>query len=328
MTRRPPSFRGYGAGVAETQQRRPTLSDVQAWLNREPSLEELCDRYPEDWDRVRRRILTASEGGSDGMRALIATQERRPSPGRDHQSPASARIAELVQRRMIHEALRSMSDRRESGVAEGAIRFGKWSGRLLQSVLLRGGLDRKPVRLAAYRIAWALAPQRDRLMPLARSRGIYCFYSRRFVRELARLIAGREAHEIAAGDGTLTRFLLDAGATVRASDDHSWARRIDYPDLVERSDARTALRKHSPRVVICSWPPAGNAFERAVFDSESVETYVVVTSADEREAGAWDMYRSQTTFEMTDDRALRRLVLPEGRNRVLVFTRRTASSRR
>jgi hypothetical protein len=76
--------------------------------------------------------------------------------------------------------------------------------------------------------------------------------------------------------------------------------------------------------VICSWPPAGNAFERAVFATPSVETYIVLTSSDEREAGDWDSYRSQTGFDRGDGPTLSRLVLPEGRNRVLIFTRRAA----
>ena len=48
-------------------------------------------------------------------------------------------------------------------------------------------------------------------MPLVQPQGIYCFFSGAFVRELAKLIGDRPALEIAAGDGTLSRFLAARG---------------------------------------------------------------------------------------------------------------------
>jgi hypothetical protein len=223
---------------------------------------------------------------------------------------------------MVVEALRGVSDRVESGVEEGDIRFRRFDGLVLQRVLFARGLVRKPVRLAQFRVAWFLSRQRNRLMPLVRPKGIYCFYSARAVAGLARTIGGRRAVEIGAGDGTLTRFLRQRSVPIVATDDFSWSRSIDYPGDVERADARTALRTHEPQVVLCCWPPAGNRFEEAVFRTPSVQTYVVITSRDEREAGAWDAYRQQRGFTMEEDQALGRLVLPPGRNRVLVFTRR------
>ena len=164
-------------------------------------------------------------------------------------------------------------------------------------------------------------------MPLVRPKGIYCFYSSALVTRLAALVAGRPCLEIAAGDGTLSRFLGERGVEVTATDDHSWEHAIRFPEHVVRQDARAALRAHSPQVVLCSWPPPGNTFERAVFATPSVQLYVVVGS-NEHGSGNWADYRAQQDFEMVHDREMSRLVVPhEQDNIVLVFRRRTDAQR-
>ncbi len=102
-----------------------------------------------------------------------------------------------------------------------------------------------------FRLTWPRLTQRDRLMPLVQPQGIYCFFSGAFVRELARLIGDAPALEIAAGDGTLTRFLRARGTQIRATDDYSWSA-VAFPDDVERLDARSALREYGPRVVVAA----------------------------------------------------------------------------
>ena len=297
-------------------------ADDLEWLRRDRDLDELQQRFPQEWERARSRLLTASGAGRRGYDRLMAELRPAPQGPRDRAPSKAQQVSALVQRRMVRLALQSASDRSESGVAEGAIRFRRFDGALLQRVLFAGGLVRKPVRLPVFRVAWRLAAQRDRLLPLVRPQGIYCFYSAAFVRRLVRMTAGSRAVEIGAGDGTLSRFLQVKGAEVTATDDHSWSDRIDFPSWVEQADAETALRRHEPDFVLCSWPPAGNDFEAAVFRTPSVRTYVAVVSADPREAGNEAAYREQTAFTMKEDPALSRLVLPPGRNRVLVFTRR------
>jgi hypothetical protein len=153
--------------------------------------------------------------------------------------------------------------------------------------------------------------QKRFLMPLVEPRGIYCFHSGALVRRLAELIGDRPAVEIAAGDGTLARFLRDAGADVVATDDFSWRQTAPRTDgAVVRQDARAALRERAPQVVLCSWPPAGNPFERDVFTTPSVQTYVVIASRSEFAAGNWADYRAQEAFTLAEDPELSRLVLP------------------
>jgi hypothetical protein len=177
--------------------------------------------------------------------------------------------------------------------------------------------------MAAFRWVWPLVSQRRILMPLVQPRGIYCFYSRELILALADLIGERSCLEIAAGDGTLTRFLNAAGTSVHATDDRSWSHAVAYPAGVEALDATSALGRRRPPVVLCSFPPPGNTFERTVFQTPSVETYVVVTTRHRFAAGDWDAYAGQTAFDLSDDLRLSRLVLPpEIDPAVLVFRRK------
>ena len=128
--------------------------------------------------------------------------------------------------------------------------------------------------------------------------------------------------EIAAGDGTLSRFLADAGVRVIATDDHSWSD-VCFPEAVIHQDAKAALKTREPQVVLCSWPPANNDFERAVFRTRSVELYIVIGSRHRFAAGNWAVYEEQTAFEFAEDPELSRLVLPpELEAAVYVFRRR------
>lgn len=292
-------------------------------MSADRTLEELQHRFPDEWRIVRAQLLALEKDGRLALQRLLVDSARSPSDARDRALAMPQRVTQLAQRRMLEQSLQSFNDRRESGVKTGTIRFGRWNAALLQRVLFAQGLVRKPVRLPLFRIAWRLAPQRRRLMPLVRRRGIYCFYSAALIRRLAQLTGPRAAIELGAGDGTLTRFLQEAGVDVTATDDHSWATVIDYPSWVKRLDARAALRKYAPQVVLCSWPPPGNTFERAVFETRSVQTYIVITSADPREAGNWSTYDEQTDFQRVEVPQLARLVLPPRRNDVLIFQRRS-----
>jgi hypothetical protein len=134
--------------------------------------------------------------------------------------------------------------------------------------------------------------------------------------------------EIVAGDGTLARFLVDAGAPVLATDDHSRRQRVWSADdaAVERLGVVAALRRHRPQVVICSWPPPGNTFEAHVFRTPSVELYVLLTSRHEFAAGNWDVYRSQTGFTFEEAPRLSRLLVPpEAGGAVYLFHRKGGS---
>lgn len=232
------------------------------------------------------------------------------------------RVSAEAKRQMTVHLLKQAVLRSSTGVTEGRVRFNLANGFIAQKLLFRRGFERKPVNLWLFKLIWPLLGQRRLLMPLVQPKGIWCFYSTPLVSELAGIIGGRSCLEIAAGDGTLSRFLTDAGVQITATDDYSWSDIIHFPEAVVRKDARTALRQHQPEVVICSWPPAGNSFEQHVFTTPSVQQYIVIASASEHSAGDWDAYRRQTTFELVKDDRLGRSVLPpEVEYAVYVFTR-------
>jgi hypothetical protein len=300
--------------------RRPAAQD-RAWLESDPPPAAIRERFPDEWARVRRELAQVVDGGDVEAIKAYALRVARPPRVRD----ADEAVRAMARQRLAADALKQMGVAAATGVSEGRVRFGLLSGWLTQRLLFhRGGLERKPVSLPWFRAVWPLVRQKRFLMPLVEPRGIYCFYSAALVRRLAELIGDRPCVEIAAGDGTLARFLRDAGADVLATDDFSWRQTAAQAGGdVERQDARAALRERAPRVVLCSWPPAGNAFERHVFSTPSVETYIMIGSRSEFAAGNWDDYRAQESFAFAEQPELSRLVLPpEIEPAVYVFRRR------
>ena len=273
--------------------RRPILRAVA-----QASLKEMRETHPEDWQAVQRELRgVVNSGDPDKLKSYV----QRVSRG----------DADDVRTAMAAEALRKLCVSAATGVTKGKVRFNLVNGWLAQKLLFKGkGLDRKPVSLFWFGMVWPLLSQKSFLMPLVEPKGIYCFYSRRLVKELAKLIGDRRTLEIAAGDGTLSRFLAAEGVDVIATDDHSWKHSIDFPDDVQPMDAVTALRDHQPQVVLCSWPPAGNRFEEHVFATPSVELYIVIASQHAFASGNWDAYERQSDFTYEQDDTLSRLVLP------------------
>jgi hypothetical protein len=304
---------------AMTSRPRPAAQQ-RAWLAGDPPLAQVREQFPAEWAQVQRELAQVVDAGDVEAIKAYASRVARPARVRDEREAVSA----LARQRLAAGALKQMGVAAATGVTEGRVRFGLVSGWLTQRLLFHGGgLERKPASMAAFRIVWPLVRQKRFLMPLVEPRGIYCFYSRPLVRRLTELVGDRPCLEIAAGDGTLARFLRDAGADVVATDDASWqATRRAGSDVV-RQDAVAALRERRPAVVICSWPPAGNAFERHVFSTPSVETYIMIGSRSEFAAGNWADYRAQEAFTFAEDPELSRLVLPpEIAPAVYVFRRR------
>lgn len=291
---------------------------VIKWLQSKPSRDDLCAEYPELLREVQREI---SEIVTNGTAAELSAYLKRMSEterflgkkflgNRGDKKVGAAMISQAVRTRMAHLTIKQHLISEATGIEKGKVRFNLWNGYLAQKLLFADGLVRKPVSLFWFRIIWPLLWQRRLLMPLVQSEGIYCFYSRQLVDAVTTLIASRTCLEIAAGDGTLTRFLTDNGVKITATDDHSWKHEVSYPGFVIKRDAHEALREYSPEVVLCSWPPAGNAFEQQVFKTRSVELYIVIGSRHTFAAGNWDAYRQQSAFEYKEDEELSRLVLP------------------
>jgi hypothetical protein len=293
------------------------------------SLDALMADYPQAWQQLGPRLVEAAKGGPTALAALVQALERQAAPWRakaerSHHNPQvlAAALPALAAARMARLAVERLAQSAATGVETGPVRLGLWSGLLAQRLFFERGLTRKAVSAAAFRRTWPLMPDRRKLLPLLQHKGIYCFYSRELVQGLAALIAGRPCLEVAAGDGTLSRLLAAEGVAVRATDDFSWARVLDYPATVEKLDAASALAAHPSPVVLCSFPPPGNRFERQVFAAREVALYVVVTTRHRFAAGDWKAYASAPGWSGRLDEGLSRLVLPpEVDPAVLVFER-------
>ena len=301
------------------------------WLRTKPSLEELCARYPEEWAGVQQDISSIVERGV--AQELKAYLERMSAPavpagnssGKRQTNAAQATLSQMVRSRMAHESVRILCLSflaADAGVSSGKLRFNLFNGYVAQKLLFSKGLERKPVSLFWFRLLWPLVWQKKRLMPLVQARGIYCFYSGALIEALAEMISARNCLEIGAGDGTLARFLMERGVKLTATDNHGWDKSVKYPEWVVKRDAREALTSCAPEVVICSWPPSQNDFERHVFETLSVQLYIVIGSRHRIASGNWKDYEGQSKFDFEQDMKLSELVLPpELGGAVYVFRR-------
>jgi hypothetical protein len=308
-----------------------TYREHLQWLKSNPSLDELCAKYPAEWASVQAEISAIVERGA--AEELKAYLERLSAPDKSSaakQRDEAAVLSHFVRSRMAHESVKKLclsTLAADTGVTKGKLRFNLFNGFIAQKLLFARALERKPVSLFWFRLLWPLVWQRKRLMPLVQPRGIYCFFSRELIRALADMIAGRSCVEIGAGDGTLTRFLQEQGARLTATDSHAWSTAVQYPEWVVKMDAREALSGSKPEVVLCSWPPAQNDFERAVFDTPSVQLYIVIGSRHRFAFGNWNEYLRQTAFELEVDKGLGALLLPpELESAVYVFRRKVSAA--
>lgn len=309
--------------------RHRTAGEVHQWLLQRPSLDEMREAYPHLWASVRDEITAAlATNDIDSLTAMTISVSRNPAAARRRvrtEAEQHRQVQAAIRRQMAAEALAHVRTALATGVADGTVRFNRLNGWILQRLLFEVDLNRKPASMRWFRLLWPLLPQRRRLMALVQPKGIYCFYSKQLIAELCQLIGESKCLEIAAGDGTLTRFLTELGADVTATDDHSWHDRVAFPELVKRQDAVAALKTHQPEVVICSWPPSANRFERAVFETRSVQLYIVISTRHEFSSGAWESYRRQRQFEFTEVPSLSRLVLPPELDPAVYIFRRTTS---
>ena len=170
---------------------------------------------------------------------------------------------------------------------------------------------------------WKFVSQKGHVLRGIKKSGIYSIYTQTFIDRIKTQVAGRSCIEIAAGDGTLSKFLNDTGAQVTATDDHSWKHVVNFPEFVENLDAKDALKKYNPNVVLCAWPPPGNKFEKHVFANKGVETYILITSKHQFAAGNWDEYKRNNDFDVEVHSDLGKFLFPpEVDSEVIIFSRK------
>jgi 2-polyprenyl-3-methyl-5-hydroxy-6-metoxy-1,4-benzoquinol methylase len=302
------------------------------WLKTNPAMDELCAKFPQEWAAVQHDISAIVERGvAEELKAYLERISKPPvkAAAGNQQQHRTAALSQFVRSRMAHESVKKLCLSvlaADTGVTHGKLRFNLFNGFIAQRLLFATALERKPVSMFWFRLLWPLVWQRKRLMPLVQPKGIFCFYSQALIEALAAMIAGRSCLEIGAGDGTLARFLKEQGVQLTATDNRGWEKSVAYPDWVLKLGAREALVKYAPEVVICSWPPAQNDFERAVFDTPSVQLYIVIGSRHQFAFGNWKDYTGQSAFVLEEDKALSAQVLPPELEPVVYVFRRKQSA--
>ena len=157
------------------------------WLNSNPPLQELMDRYPGEWEEAGGKLvaalensgaLTTDEAATKARSDLEIWTRRIEKSGQNPQVIANA-LPHLIKSRMLLQGLEKCYLAAASGKASGKIRFNLVNGLIIQRLLFRKGLERKPVSLGWFKFWWPLISQKRFLMPLVQSQGIYCFYSSR-----------------------------------------------------------------------------------------------------------------------------------------------------
>lgn len=320
---------------SDKHNRQDSIDELQRIAGGKATLRELRQSYPDEWPNLLKQLRPAIETNdtellAETIRRIHTEAETRMERMRrsgGNTPLVSATLPFVVRHRMAtiwlrNTCLQSMAD----PDFDGRVRLAFWDGMIMQKTFFRRGFERRAVPMWVHRLVWPFVRRKQRglMLYLVQQRGIYCFYSRELIRALAERIGSQRCLEIAAGDGTLTRLLKAEGVSIRATDNHEWSGDITYPHDVEKADAVSALRKDPAPVVLCSWPPANNNFEHAVFASCRVQLYIAIASARRFASGNWTEYRKQNRFVMTEDTALSRLVLPaEVEARVLLFERKT-----
>jgi hypothetical protein len=316
-------------------------------LNNKIDSSELAQEYPEFVEAVTKEFSAITENSSaEDIMTIINVHKAKAKFAIDkirksNESPnivntflpdvVKARIAIYMLEQFYHAA-KMKSEPKINSNKLGMVnekkqktRLGYWDGILLQKVLFENDLVRKQVSLFWFRIIWKLVKDKSLLMPLVNERGIYCFYSKELIQSLSSIIGGASCLEIAAGDGTLTKFLKQNGTECVATDDYSWEHYIKYPEFVERLEAKEALKKYQPEVVICSWTPPDNTFEKQIFQTDSVQTYIVIGTSNPLVTGNHTVYQSQEHFQMETSETMSAQILPPATTHAVYIFRRESN---
>lgn len=307
------------------------LIDELQWLNSNPGMGELIQRYPKMWEEASQEIISATQTGhakhvqecAYKAKLNAETWKARISKSQNNPKVLEAALQQIAKSRMIAFTVEKSYLARAAGKFSGKVRFNLFNGFILQRLLFKTQLIRKPASLLWVKFFWPLLTQKQLLLPLLQHKGIYCFYSKELIHELCRLVGDRTCLDIAAGDGTLSGFLRDAGVQITATDDYSWSHAINFPGNVEQIGGKQALLKYQPQVVICSWPPYGNHFEQCIFATRSVQLYIMLGSRHDFVSGNWKSYAEQDKFDWGIDESLSELLIPpQSGNAVVIFRRK------
>ena len=102
------------------------------WLKTNPSLDELCSRYPDDWAAVRQDISTIVERGvAEELKVYLERVSNHAALARRSSVNRQAALSKFVRSRMAHESVRKLCLDMlgtDAGVTKGKLRFNLLNG--------------------------------------------------------------------------------------------------------------------------------------------------------------------------------------------------------
>lgn len=286
------------------------------------TLNKYLEQFPSEVTAAKQQTMALFKAGKidalhDLVRRAQVTVRQWQASSKNQQTQMAdqvvkAQITLLVVEKYCRAALAKTQD--------GVVELSKWDQTIAQHLFFTRKHERRSPSVRMFQFWWRFIRNKTAVMSAVQSLGIYCVYSTDLARQLKHIIGGRSCLEIAAGDGTLSLLLDRQGVRLATTDDHSWAHKVQFPDWVENLSASAALKKFQPQVVLCSWPPAGNDFEKEIFKTPSVQTYIMIGSKHQFAAGNWQTYAAQKNFTWRAAPELAALLLPaELDSEVLVF---------
>lgn len=299
-------------------------------LKKDISLDELGHQYPFEWKQASEKVLSViGQKSPERINSLLATSlaefqliQKRMTTA-NSVNHLSLCVSRSIYLRLTILAIQEFSIAHATKSSQGSLKLSILNGLVLQSIFFKKGLERKIVSYPLYKFFWKYISQKEVFMTLIQPKGLYCFYAKPLLAKLVKIIESSSCLEVAAGDGLLGLSLQKKGLSIRITDDYSWADRVVIPSQVENLSAADALNKYHPRVVICSWPPADNTFEKEIFSSPHTQLYIVLGSKNIGATGNSTTYKRQKDFSCILDEHLSSYLLPHEINGgVWLFKRR------
>lgn len=297
-------------------------------------IEALMSSYPDIWEHVKESVksavnvqdvqhinelITKADASAQYWHALVKKEQGTTRI-------KTEALPHLVRSRMIHLSIQKILTASLTG-SKDTVPQSRFDKILCNSLFYIPYSKHDPVNETKFRLLWPFMRNKNVAIAVAKRLGFYSFFTNRILDYLAPICLGKTVLEIAAGSGILTLLLNKRGVDCVATDDFSWNHAVRYGHHVLDLSAKTALKKIQPEVVLCSWPPPENSFERFVFACESVQEYFVIGSAYEFATGARTTYLSQTEFHSHRvGRPEKMLVPPELSGEIFRFTRKARPS--
>jgi len=312
---------------------RQSLLNMAKLINDEDvSLTQIAGLFPKEWDKVSKSTtLLISTRNHTRIKEHLSTSQnnanlwtRKIIKSQNNPQVIKSALPHLAKSKLTKLAYQEYIDAAKTHNYTLKSEFSLKDKLILKHLIKLPYLRVVPISMWKFNFWWRFIYNKNLVINSLKSKGVYSLYSQDFIEGVARLLQNRDTHEIAAGDGTLTKFLRKTGCDISASDNNSWTHVVNFGSEVRNLDAKEALQIYKPKVVICAWPPPENDFEHRIFKTPEVDTYILITSMHDYATGDTKAYAEQEDFDYRVNSDLSKLLIPqEVEAAVVVFNRRT-----